>query len=131
MKPMKEIKMDEHPILFQGEMIRAILADLKNQTRRVIKPQPLPDDPEKRQTRYYKGTAATWGRGATIKSQVKCPYGIPGDRLWVRETWRQRKEDGVIYYEADGAIGFDINSYAHKMNIGAVPCDGPLDEQAI
>ena len=56
--------MTEHPILFSGPMVRAILEGRKTQTRRVIKPQ------------------TTWGSDVEY-----CPHGVPGDRLWVRETW--------------------------------------------
>ena len=123
--------MKEPQILFNGKMVRAILADIKSQTRRVIKPQPTIDVPGKTKTELKNGVLTQWGLGGTIKNQIKCRYGFPGDRPWVRETWRQRVDDGVIYYEADGSIGFDTGSMAHKMGIGAVPCGGRLDEQAI
>lgn len=71
--------MKERPILFSAPMIRAILAGLKTQTRRVVKPQPEP------------GTDCPYhvGIGADRKARV-CPYGAPGDRLWVRETGWER-----------------------------------------
>ncbi len=59
----------ERPILFSGEMVRAILDGRKTQTRRLYKG-------------YFLGDSPTWpdeGKGS-------CPYGAPGDRLWVRET---------------------------------------------
>lgn len=71
--------MKERPILFSSEMVRAIMEGRKTQTRRVVKPQPLTSDgmiaraiPEW----YYPREFAKF-----------CPYGQPGDRLWVRETW--------------------------------------------
>lgn len=77
--------MNEKPILFSGSMVRAILNDYKCQTRRVIKPQP----PHWRWNHY------SWDeRCINVASDddkdgyyVICPYGKPGDRLWVRETW--------------------------------------------
>lgn len=54
----------ERPILFRGDMVRAILEGRKTQTRRPVKPQPI----------YSEAVR-------------NCPYGKPGDRLWVRETW--------------------------------------------
>lgn len=79
----------ERPILFSGPMIRAILDGRKTQTRRVIKPQPV-------------GAWAAPGKTA-------CPYGVPGDRLWVRETWRPSQTgEGSrcpAWYAADGADG--------------------------
>lgn len=70
--------MKERPILFSGEMVRAILDGRKTQTRRVVK-VPL----EEAQVR----TACSYS--ALIRN---CPHGQPGDRLWVRETWKTRRE---------------------------------------
>lgn len=86
----------ERPILFSGPMVRAILAGQKTQTRRVIKGQALewlaPD-------MFMREFVADPENGL-------CPYGQPGDRLWVREAWRivNWNEDGDwgIRYEADG-----------------------------
>lgn len=59
--------MESRPIIFSGPMVRAILEGRKTQTRRPLKPQPIcGDDPN-------------WIR-------PPCPYGEPGDRLWVRES---------------------------------------------
>ncbi len=75
--------MKEHPILFKGEMVRAILDTRKTQTRRVIKPQP------KVVHAIYSDasieTNCIFRRG---DQRIHCPYGQVGDRLWVRETWR-------------------------------------------
>lgn len=61
--------MNERPIGFAGEELRAILAGRKTRMRRIIKPQPL--DQHRR----------------------RCPYGEPGDRLWVQERFRLRLDD--------------------------------------
>ena len=85
--------MKTSPILFSGPMVRALLDGTKTQTRRVMKPQPTlePDktwdwNPEPRGISYF------WmpdeGPGARIIE--RCPYGVPGDLLWVRETWGVR-----------------------------------------
>jgi hypothetical protein len=77
--------MKERPILFSAEMVRAVLEPRKTQTRRIIKPQ--------FDKLIQKGT-----HGAHIAIEVqpgygfiKCPYGKPGDRLWVREAWHTYK----------------------------------------
>lgn len=71
--------MKERPILFSAAMVCAILEGRKTQTRRIIKEQPLP------------GCIGTYGIGIPFirgkNGDVRCPYGQPGDRLWVRETW--------------------------------------------
>lgn len=85
----------ERPILFTAEMVNAILAGNKTMTRRVIKPQPHPDF----LSRGIAGMAAQWPKQDGIRifmkdgcsELVKCPYGRPGDRLWVREAWRAAK----------------------------------------
>src|SRR5690242_7944428 len=74
--------MKERPILMRGEMVRAILEGRKTQTRRLVKPQPdsmLRGEP-------------FWNIGGLrlapeAHNPLACPYGKPGDSLWVRETW--------------------------------------------
>ncbi|WP_026383722.1 hypothetical protein [Achromobacter xylosoxidans] len=65
--------MRERPILFTGPMVRAILAGNKTQTRRVAKEFAGRDDLDSILARF--------------PNQNGCPYGQPGDRLWVREKW--------------------------------------------
>lgn len=76
----------ERPILFNGKMVRAILDGRKTQTRRVLDPQP-------------EYTASDEVVVFADGSRSICPFGQPGDRLWVRETWTTRyctqEEDGV------------------------------------
>jgi len=73
----------ERGILFNAEMVRAILRGDKTITRRVMKPQPI----------RWGRVALEWEhKGMIIHAPrpgfaVYCPYGIPGDKLWVRETW--------------------------------------------
>lgn len=69
--------MKERPIIFKTEMVRAILDGRKTQTRRVIKPQPI---------RAIGTPPNKWPQ----EYPELCPYGQPGDRLWVRETWWKR-----------------------------------------
>ena len=66
-------------------MVRAILDGHKTQTRRVMKHQP-PWWAER--IHEWARDGAVWrGRVADAFWTMKCPYGQPGDRLWVRETW--------------------------------------------
>ena len=85
----------ERPILFSGPMVRAILEGRKTMTRRVVKPQPHAGvNAVKWQDVIITGcnTQGQSGfammRGGVIESEaIRCPYGTPGDRLWVRETF--------------------------------------------
>lgn len=82
--------MNEHPILFKGDMVRAILEGRKTQTRRVIRPQP--DNPDKLPIVYADGAAyngnCAWSKNGLYPDPfAKCPYGESGDRLWVREAF--------------------------------------------
>lgn len=79
--------MKERPILFSGEMVRALLADMKTQTRRVVKMHPdchTSDDftPTRDGMDLYCEECPEEG---TLG--ITCPYGQPGDHLWVRETF--------------------------------------------
>ena len=104
----------ERPILFSAPMVRALLAGTKTQTRRIVKPQPAT-------TARWGGwitcsTArenegkAMWGHGEHLDRPhyVRCPYGQPGDRLWVRETTSESepcflggKAQPTVWYRAD------------------------------
>jgi len=82
--------MKEHPILFSAAMVQAILRVDKTQTRRPIKPQPQSSAPGVYADRYNHGPEwAFWlpDNRMTQPRVWKCPYGVPGDRLWVREAW--------------------------------------------
>lgn len=96
--------MSHRPILFSAPMVRAILEGRKTQTRRIVKPQPLwvadPSVPFK--------TA-----DADPKGVIRCPYGRPGDRLWVRETWTEESVDAE-----DGHYRPDYRATANGQPLG-------------
>ncbi len=90
--------MKEQGIIFTGDSVPLILADLKGQTRRVINPQPKATDAtgglidtavSPTDTWRLAGYEDTWGFKSTISNvslsgSWRCPYGAPGDALWVR-----------------------------------------------
>lgn len=79
--------MKERPILFSAPMVRALLDGRKTQTRRLVK-RPFPScsgDVHPSPARYGEWFQMAEG---SPSDAFKCPYGQPGDRLWVRETWR-------------------------------------------
>lgn len=104
--------MKERPILFSGEMVRALLEGRKTQTRRVVKP-----------TKDRNGSGCELAP-CEIAGEINngdyhlCPYGQPGDRLWVRENFLQLMHgpvtDGEIKYRAD----------LHPSETGSQPNDG-------
>ncbi|MCP1419933.1 hypothetical protein J3D47_004176 [Pseudomonas laurylsulfativorans] len=134
---MSEIK--ERPILFSAPMVRAILAGRKTVTRRAVNPQPALTD----------GSGFSWkghlfGRGSDDRETSRnfskhcCPYGKPGDRLWVRETWYcnhfevqkgpylqpadmvdldRAREDGDLMYAADGLTPYEQEQPTWKPSI--------------
>lgn len=83
--------MAEKPILFSGEMVRAILNGRKTQTRRVIASLPQDIDVISRGFEpgcWFFGTSDGNGESSyDARGSIVCPYGRPGDLLWVRETW--------------------------------------------
>lgn len=74
--------MKERPILFSGPMVRAILEGRKTQTRRVVMPQFNVLHQIRKDCAILTNRIFRRGDG-----WIKSPYGQPGDRLWVRETW--------------------------------------------
>lgn len=105
----------ERPILFSAPMVRAVLEGRKAQTRRVIKPQPAeppagwyPDAYNHSEMWTFWGPRGTPEQGRCTLPLFKCPYGKPGDRLWVRENFNvivhsdMTDEDRVsVTYRAD------------------------------
>lgn len=106
--------MKERPILFSGPMVRAILSGQKTVTRRVMKPQP-----QKAPVDVVDGVPS-WDSPTNYAGEVQmntqhgkpCPYGKPGDRLWVREAWAQINvaqapgETWVVYRECDNRTDY-------------------------
>ena len=93
--------MKEHPILFSAPMVRAILEGRKTQTRRVVAHPGLAN------LSYVVDCGDGWWGDEEGDFQARCPYGEPGDRLWVRETWAETDHsDGtpVVSYRAGGCI---------------------------
>jgi hypothetical protein len=103
--------MRERPILFSGPVVRAILEGRKTQTRRVVKPQPMQPDKwgiwgseSEPSEGYYILIHEEGGEGAgsNVAHQSpewvpRCPYGVPGDGLWVRETWHDYMGEETLY----------------------------------
>ncbi len=123
----------ERPILFSAPMVRAILEGWKTVTRRPVKVQPR-----------SKGDIGSYGLGQPFirhpdptKRNPECPYGRPGDRLWVRETWYcdhyevqkgpylkpndldvvEAREDGTLVYAADGLTPYEAEQPTWKPSI--------------
>jgi hypothetical protein len=86
--------MKERPILFSAPMVRALLDGSKTQTRRVMKVQPPKDFPV---VTVEDGINFSWcltnqaafdlPKGPEDWLTLACPYGKPGDQLWVREAF--------------------------------------------
>lgn len=114
-----------HPILFQTEMVQANLAGNKTQTRRTTGFNYINENPDAwiytgtdidptyiigeekwggDKLKDYKGLYAEFEANSDFDfyQNIKCPYGQPGDILWVRETWKP------IYYIPNG--------YTYKAN---------------
>jgi len=108
--------MKERPILMSGEMVRAILAGRKTQTRRLVKPQPPWHLTIPMLTQNgWQFLSHPEQLHDTVPS-FECPYGKVGDRLWLRETWDFRpwgqnnigKRIVRFAYAADGAQSHEV-----------------------
>lgn len=90
--------MAERPILFSGPLVRAILAGRKTETRRLVTPYPTRQPHRSGDARTGHRSHWAWDCKAVrhfiypeIEPEVmagNCPLGMPGDMLWVRESWR-------------------------------------------
>src|SRR3990167_8797724 len=104
--------MKERPIIFSPEIVRAMLAGNVTQTRRVVKfmhetPKLIGQAAEHRNLNavytarekgwvFWQTTRAGDGLAEFTKKAyatgLLCPYGEPGDRLWVKEAWYTSKK---------------------------------------
>lgn len=93
--------MKERPILFSGSMVQAILNGTKTQTRRVVQPQPIHKWGSGVSTLHHPDyfSAHVELPGEREYQWIRCPYGKPGDHLWVRETHTFTETDGETYVE--------------------------------
>jgi hypothetical protein len=123
----------ERPILFSAPMVRAILDGRKTVTRRPVKVQPR-----------SRADIGSYGKGQPFirnpdvtKRNPECPFGNPGDRLWVRETWYcdhnevmrgpylkpddldviEARDDGTLVYAADGLTPYETDQPVWKPSI--------------
>ena len=92
--------MKSRPILFSAPMIRALLAGTKTQTRRICKPQPISvGSAGKRRVYQDSDFKRAWesipGTGECDQDR-DCPYGRPGDRLWVKETFMREPHPSEV-----------------------------------
>lgn len=111
--------MTERGIPFSAQMVRHLLAGIKTQTRRALSTQPTSEPCGSYASLTQSGSrpvfAAMWSTPSPDGSTVcLCRYGVPGDVLWVRESWRASAE-------ADGIKPRDMNA-AHRIRYEA---DGP------
>lgn len=113
--------MKERGIIFNGAMVRVILSGQKTQTRRIMKQQPperwspvtSSGEPDLQARTYTQGVVDRHGclqAGPQVFGVADeewgavSPFGQPGDRLWVRETFWQPRDKSETLYRADGAI---------------------------
>lgn len=100
--------MKERGIIMQPESIEAILAGRKIQTRRIIKHQPSMQgmtlgrllsttsrEKKKHENKLHWVKVSESGYGIDHEDDVffNCPYGQPGDRLYVKESWKPKAWD--------------------------------------
>jgi len=81
----------EKPILFNSEMVRAILDGRKTQTRRILKRQPVGNG-------FICSNGSHWGIKEPTFISKNSPYQV-GDLLWVRESYWYREEDKMVCYD--------------------------------
>ncbi len=105
--------MKERPIIMQADSVRGILAGVKTQTRRVLKEQPSAPCAYVTKQEHPLGMPVwAFTDGATVdpawwpwikdeQAWLRCPYGVAGQRLWVKETYREPDTLEYLAYKAD------------------------------
>jgi hypothetical protein len=90
-----EVNMKERPVIFNGEMVRSILEGRKKQARYIVTPQPINSKVGMVNACYcghpelwlVDGDVGSYTCNGLIAPEWLCPFGVIGDRLWVRETF--------------------------------------------
>jgi hypothetical protein len=129
----------ERPILFSAPMVRAILEGRKTVTRRAVKgwQQPQIEDDglwfavAQRHPRWGFGVSGDDAKacGAELARSGCCPYGRPGDRLWVRETFALLgNEDGCCIDWHDNLVKGDERDAARIYRASCPPDDYGLNQ---
>jgi hypothetical protein len=124
--------MREIPMLYSTPMVQALLDGRKTQTRRVVKPQPTKEficgydihqsftgKPSVQLFEFYDTNtdSDTSQRWPTDDKGIKCPYGKPGDLIWVRETWMHSDDlDEPYWYKA--SFEQDYSEEKRKRMVG-------------
>ena len=102
--------MKERGMIFKDEMVRAILGGNKTQTRRIV------------EEKFY-------GRAVAAELLAKhCPYGQPGDRIWVRETYRvhgKATDVATLVYRA--SVRNSWTEQTHRVPVDV--CNKPVSEK--
>lgn len=123
--------MRERPILFSGPEVCAILEGRKTVTRRIIKPGfpavvtevlPYVDAPGAWMPPSPRNSEEPWDEQVRV-----CPWGWPGERLWVRETWTDVNLLGApgLAYKADGGARDLMEDESFLDEGGAFNYDDP------
>lgn len=126
--------MKESPIPFNEPMVRASQSGLKTQTRRVVKAV--------RQNNTLLIGKYSKTIMHVLDERLPCPYGQPGDRLWVREAWRVHKDADhlpprdlpralTIRYEADHMRDAECGKYRPPMFMPRWACRLVLEIRSV
>ena len=117
----------ERPIIFSGEMVKAILDGKKTMTRHLVKFKDFTTDSitplhiELAEGRYCLFNE----RNGWLIGYPKCKFGEIGDRLWVRETWQEIGPDCLLTYKAT----YPSDLYAKRPELENVPPLAGLKER--
>ncbi len=123
--------MKERPVLFSGPMVRAILDGRKTQTRRIVginkdnvwriggcrlNPNALAFTQSRQQGLFWYVHEKLGNPTSGLFTEIKCPYGQPGDRLWVRDTWGEFLRGGIAYRATyrDGITSREVFASANR-----------------
>ncbi|HCF6560055.1 TPA: hypothetical protein ACXGB2_004946 [Klebsiella pneumoniae] len=105
-------KITERGMIFNAEMVRAILDGRKTQTRRVMKPQPgpcprgghwWPSNVFKTMLHVEEEMQNSKGGWGGLVGDA-CPFGDVGDRIWMRETWATLGNEDGCYVDWEGNL---------------------------
>ncbi|WP_375601178.1 hypothetical protein [Klebsiella aerogenes] len=124
--------MTERGMIFNGEMVRAIIDGRKTQTRRIVKGTDgavkfcKEWDINGEEIFVVLGEKDHTGMNPVLGA-ISCPFGGIGDRIWVRETWSDVNLEGIpaVAYRADGDVYSLMDDESFLDEDGAFNYDEP------
>ena len=118
--------MKERGIIMSTPMVRALVAGRKTQTRRIVQWPPWAGDLQASARAINETGGIALFKDGLPRKTFACPYGAPGDVLYVRETWAPTDPGAKVLWSAPDAEKRVPGGVVYKADVpeGLLPLTG-------